>query len=125
MHWGTLAAVAIGGAIGAVARYGLAWWTLTRLPNTFPYGTLAVNVLGCALIGLFYPLSLNASLLTPYTRSFVAIGLLGAFTTYSTFALEAWVLFREGSYHMGALYVVVTLAACLVATGLGLGAGFF
>lgn len=125
VQWTTLAAVAAGGAIGAVARFGLAGWAASRLPNTFPYGTLAVNVLGCLVLGLFYPISLQATLLSPAARSFVSVGLLGAFTTYSTFALEAWILFREGSFRMGALYVLVTLAACLLATGLGLGAGFF
>jgi CrcB protein len=79
--------VAVGGALGAVARYGLTGWVQAQVAGGFPWGTMVVNVLGSFLLGASVAW-LATSAVTPETREFVSIGLLGAFTTFSTFTYE-------------------------------------
>jgi len=108
--------VGMGGFIGAVLRYvisgGVQKWSQSV---DFPYGTLAVNLIGCLVIGMLTRLDEMRSLLSPEIRFFVLIGLLGAFTTYSTFSNEAMNLINDRRFNMAVLY----MAAHLV---LGLGA---
>lgn len=119
----TLLYVALGGALGAVARYGLSGWLQETAGGTFPWGTLAVNVAGCFLLGLTLAW-LERVAVAADVRSFAAIGVLGAFTTFSTFSYEAVALLRDrdwlraGGYLSGSL--LLGLAA--VVAGLGLGA---
>lgn len=84
--------VAVGGALGALSRYHLSAWILSRSVGLFPYGTFTVNILGCFFIGLLYPLGDN---LSPQSRVFLSSGFLGAFTTFSTFSLETIELFMS------------------------------
>ena len=86
-----------------------------RLGPSFPFGTLAVNVLGCFLLGLVMHISLSTRLLPADARVVVAIGLLGGFTTYSTFNYETIILFREGAWVLGIGSVLVTVFGCLIA----------
>jgi len=96
--------VAVGGALGAVARYGLSGWVQGFLPTSFPLGTMVVNVLGSFLLGLsFY--FLESLALTAEVRSLITIGFLGAFTTFSTFSYEAVVLLEGGEWSRGGLYI--------------------
>ena len=88
--------VGIGGFLGAVARYGLSGLVQDRVTGTYPLGTLAVNVLGCLLIGwLMYTVTAR-QLLNPETRLFLMIGLLGSFTTFSTVGYETFHYLRLG-----------------------------
>ncbi|MDD4160096.1 MAG: fluoride efflux transporter CrcB [Synergistaceae bacterium] len=81
-------AVAIGGALGACARYFVSQWAASRLGADFPYGTLLVNVVGCFLLGLFLTLATERIIVNPYWRLLVAVGFLGSLTTFSSFSYE-------------------------------------
>jgi fluoride exporter len=98
------AAVGVGGFIGSLARYGLATFVyrFTEAP-WIPYGTLVVNLLGCLLIGMFAGLMEGRQMFAPELRLFVLIGVLGGFTTFSTFGYENFMLLRNAEYlRMGA-----------------------
>ncbi|MCP3904356.1 MAG: fluoride efflux transporter CrcB [Planctomycetes bacterium] len=88
--------VAAGGALGTGLRYAMSGWVYRVTPMAaFPWGTLVVNVLGCLLIGLFAGLAEQRQVLGPMTRLFLLIGVLGGFTTFSTFAYETYGLGRD------------------------------
>jgi CrcB protein len=113
-------AIAIGGAIGAVARYQMGQFFIRFLGGQFPYNTLFVNVLGCLLMGVFYELltiKFNVSL---EWRSFILVGILGAFTTFSTFALEIFILIERGNFLSASMYVFSSVALSLIGLFLGL-----
>jgi len=114
--------VAAGGALGAVARYGLSGWVQGLLSTSFPMGTLVVNVLGSFLLGLSFFL-LESLALPAGARSMITIGFLGAFTTFSTFSYEAIVLVGGGEWGRGGLYVGGSLILGLVGVVAGLGLG--
>ena len=105
-----------------MARYGVGGWVQGLTGATFPWGTLAVNVAGCFALGLAMPL-LQASVATPEARAFVAVGLLGGFTTFSTFSFEAMALVQDGQWSRAAAYTLgsvgLGLAAVLVGFWLG------
>lgn len=111
--------VALGGAAGAVARYGISGWVYQRFSDTFPWGTLAVNVLGSLLLGVVLGW-FEGSVLSPELRRAVTVGFLGAFTTFSTFAYESVALVQAGEWLRAGGYVVGSVALGLVAVGLGL-----
>jgi CrcB protein len=93
------ALVGSGGFVGAALRYGLSGMVQRSVPlAVFPYGTLAVNMLGCLLIGVVVGLVDSRQLFGPELRLFVLIGLLGGFTTYSTFGYETFALLRDGDF---------------------------
>lgn len=98
--------ISIGAIIGANARYLIGLWAAERLGANFPYGTLLVNVSGCFIIGLFYGLGETRVTITPELRLLVAIGFLGAFTTFSTFSYESVSLIRSGSLWLGLFNIV-------------------
>lgn len=87
--------VAVGGAAGAVLRYSVAGAVQARMATLFPWGTLAVNLTGCFLAGFLWQAT-GQSLLSPQAKVFVFIGVLGAFTTFSTFMLETLHLLTDG-----------------------------
>ena len=91
-----LLAVGAGGFIGACLRYGIGQLVVRRWGIAFPYGTLAVNVLGCLAIGVVMGVIEERGALSETTRLFVAVGVLGAFTTFSTFGYETLRLMRDG-----------------------------
>lgn len=99
----TLLYIAIGGAAGALARYGVGGWVQERAGFGFPWGTLVVNVVGCLLIG-FALRYLEAVRLAPEVRALVAVGVLGAFTTFSTFSYETVTLLEDGAWGRAAGY---------------------
>jgi CrcB protein len=119
---GTPAAVLLvgfGGALGAIARYLLGGWVHAAFPlSTFPLGTLAVNVSGCLAIGLLGGLSDARQLFGPQLRVFLFIGVLGGFTTFSSFAHETLALARDAEVARAltnvAAQVVAGLAACWI-----------
>ena len=116
MRWLILFA---GGGLGAVLRFALALWVDQRVPAAFPWGTLAVNVSGCFAIGLLATVADEHRLLTPATRLFLVAGVLGGFTTFSTFGLETWRLVEDGLSALALANVAASLVATLSAVVLG------
>lgn len=115
--------VGSGGFLGALARYGLSGLVHRQLPfTTFPTGTLAVNLLGCFVIGMITGLMDSRQLFGPEFRAFVLIGILGGFTTFSTFGYETFVMIRDNEYLRAAANVGmhVTLGLALVWLGYSL-----
>lgn len=110
----------MGGAFGAVARYWLTELASMTLGATFPYGTLIVNVLGSLCLGFAFVLLVERSLLAPLWRSAVMVGFLGAFTTFSTFSLQAFDLIQQERYLAGGSYIVGSVVASLLAIGTGM-----
>jgi CrcB protein len=114
-----LVLIAAGGALGALARYGATGLAVRLLGAGFPYGTLAVNLLGCLAIGVVFYLWQDRAALSDAARQFVAIGFLGSFTTFSAFGAETFALWRNGSVGTAALYVAASVALGLAAVWLG------
>lgn len=116
-------AIALGGALGAVLRYGVStgvhhWWG-----REFPWGTLVVNVLGSLLMGLLFILLVERMAATPALRAFWLVGLLGAFTTFSTFSLETLNLMQAGELGRAAANVLLSVLLCIGAAGMGMALG--
>jgi CrcB protein len=116
------AAVMIGGAIGSALRYGLSAWIAETTHSTFPWGTLAVNVIGSLLIGFFTGFTGpdGPLLVSPIVRAFVTIGILGGFTTFSSFSLQTMLLVQDGQWLSAFGNVTSSVVLCLLATGLGI-----
>ena len=112
-------AIAAGGAIGAVLRYSMSNGVYALLGRSFPYGTLAVNVLGSLLMGLLFVFFLERITLDVVWRAAILIGGLGAFTTFSTFSIETLNLIEEGQPALALLNAVLSVLMCVVATWLG------
>jgi fluoride exporter len=115
--------IALGGAVGTAARYGVSIWARDALGTGFPYGTLAVNVLGSFLLGFIMQIGLRTEVLTSSMRLTLGTGVMGGFTTYSTFNYESLRYFDERAWAVGFLNVGVTLFGCFVAGTLGILAG--
>ncbi len=98
--------IALGGALGSVARYLLDGFVLRFASPYFPSGTFVVNLVGCLVFGAIIGLADERAVLTPAGRLFLLIGLLGGFTTFSTFTFETFQLVRGGEYARGALNAV-------------------
>ena len=98
--------IAIGGASGALLRYAVSGLTYKYLDGMLPWGTLMVNLIGCFLIGFLWEF-LDALASSPNIRAFVFVGILGAFTTFSTYGLETFNLFKEGETR----YALLNIAA--------------
>lgn len=116
-------AVGVGGFIGAVGRYWLSGVAYRILGTNFPYGTLFVNVLGCFLLGLSATITEERFLVGPTVRLFLNIGLLGAFTTFSTFGYETLELMRAGRHLLAAGNIASSLLFGLAAVYLGVVVG--
>ncbi len=116
-------AIGLGGALGALARHGVIVLSMRILGPSFPWGTLAVNVVGGLLMGLFISWLTAREPHDALLRSFVATGLLGGFTTFSAFALDAVTLWRDRSLTVAALYVAASVALSIAALLAGLSAG--
>ena len=113
--------VGAGGAIGAVARYGTAILIARLWPMTFPLATVIINITGSLAMGVF--IGLLARFLPPWAedaRLFVAVGVLGGFTTFSTFSLDTIVLIERGEVLQAGFYVLLSVVVCVIGLYLGL-----
>lgn len=115
--------VFLGGGIGAASRYWLSGVVYQKLGNGFPYGTLGVNALGCLLVGVLMTAMEERFLMNPSFRIFFAIGILGGFTTFSTFSFETISLLRDGQFLYASVNILVSLLTCLFGTWIGMQAG--
>lgn len=113
-------AIGFAGFAGAVTRYVVGGWVYRLLPATFPFGTLAVNLVGSMLLGAVMELGAARTALDPQLRLVLGVGFLGAFTTFSTFSLETMNLLREGSVLMAGVNVAANVVLCLAAVWLGI-----
>jgi CrcB protein len=115
--------VGTGGAVGAMLRYGFGIFMLRLFPTNFPWGTLGVNLIGSLLIGLLA--GIFAETMGPHHTGwlFLAVGILGGFTTFSTFGLDQVLMLLKAEYLKALLYVGVSVVGGLVLTGLGFWVG--
>jgi CrcB protein len=113
-------AIAGGGALGALLRYWMSNATHALLGRGFPYGTLVVNVLGSFAVGFLFVLFLERMALSGEWRAGVLIGVLGAFTTFSTFSIETLNLLEDGAHLKASLNVVLSVVLCLAGAWFGL-----
>jgi len=116
-------AIATGGALGALLRFWVSNGIYSLVGRSFPYGTLAVNVLGSLLMGVLYVLLVDKLVLGPQWRAALLIGLLGAFTTFSTFSIETLNLVEGGEAIKALFNVLLSVVLCLGAAWLGVLAG--
>jgi len=117
----TALAVMAGGALGSLLRYAISLWIAQRWGDTFPWGTLVVNVAGSAGIGLFAGLSATEGvlLISPTVRIFVMVGIFGGFTTFSSFSLQTLNLVQDGEWLWAGANVALSLVLCLTGVWLG------
>ncbi|WP_437746623.1 fluoride efflux transporter CrcB [Sorangium sp. So ce1504] len=112
--------IGLGGAAGTLARYGLSTWCQQRFGAEFPYGTLAVNVIGSFLLGAIGEVAATTELLSPTLRLSLSTGVMGGFTTYSSFNNETIRLIEYKSWAVGLANIAITLVGCLLAGVLGM-----
>lgn len=118
-----LLAIAAGGSVGAVLRFWVSNAVYAWLGRSFPYGTLAVNVVGSLLMGLLFVLFLERIALGTEWRTGILVGVLGAFTTFSTFSMETLMLFEEGKMGVAMVNILISVSACIAAAWLGMAIG--
>ena len=112
--------VAAGGALGAMARFGVVSLTSRFIEHSFFYGTLLANLLGSFAIGMLYVWLIEQQLGSSWHRPLMMVGFLGAFTTFSTFSLDSLLLIEQGRYATFALYSTGSVLGCLLATLAGM-----
>lgn len=108
--------VGVGGMIGSICRYGLSGLLYKMMGDRFPYGTFAVNIVGCFAIGILMSLFEQRWLVPPNLRLFLTIGILGGFTTFSTFSYETVEMLKGGNLFFASLNIIASLICCLCAT---------
>lgn len=106
--------IALGGALGTTARYLISLWAARQLPAGFAWGTLIVNVLGSFLLAFVVQLSLTTPTITPTTRLFLTTGVMGGFTTYSTFNQATVAYLQAGAWGPAAANIGLTVPLCLL-----------
>ena len=116
----TYLAIALGGAIGALSRFGLMNLFASLLGNRLPWGTLLVNISGSLLIGILFVLVSEKMLLSADARALLIVGFLGAFTTFSTFSLDTILLIQQGWLAQAMAYRLASVMICVPATWLGM-----
>lgn len=115
--------VALGGAVGSAARYLVTGWAVRVLGPEFPWGTLLVNAVGSMLLAFVVHVSVTAELVSPAWRLALGTGVLGGFTTYSTFNYETMAFLEQRAYLLAGANVGATLGACFAGGLVGLVAG--
>lgn len=113
-------AVALGGALGALSRYWMTSAVTVMAGNRFPWGTLSVNVLGALLMGILYVIVDERMADSGPWRALLITGGLGAFTTFSTFSIDALLLLQNGRVLSAVLYVLTSVVVCMLAVAAGM-----
>ncbi len=121
MSWQTILAIGSGGFLGAISRAYLNGLISHRVPHDLPFGTLGVNLIGSFIMGCLIAYFMYSSLFSVHMKSFVTTGFLGALTTYSTFAMESFLLLEGGSY----LLAFVNMSLNLFGTVFMAGSGYY
>ena len=116
----SIISIAIGGAAGSLCRYGMSNGIYLLLGRSFPYGTLAVNILGSFVMGSVYILMIERASISEELRAGITIGLLGAFTTFSTFSIETINLIESGEILKAGLNILFSVTLCVVGCWLGM-----
>jgi CrcB protein len=116
-------AIAAGGALGSVLRFWMSGWVAGMLGRGFPYGTLLVNVSGSLLMGFLYVVLIDKFNASAEWRALLLIGLLGGFTTFSSFSMETFNLIEAGEILKALGNVILSVSVCLAATWLGVAVG--
>jgi CrcB protein len=114
--------VALGSAIGGVTRYLVGGWVQQRSGTTFPVQTLLINVSGSFLLGLVQRYALETTALSPEVRTMLTIGVLGGYTTFSTFSYETLRLAEEGDWRRASAYIVLSVVLSIAAALVGVAA---
>lgn len=112
--------IALGGALGALARYFFSNWITNKSSFIFPWGTFSVNVLGCFILGFIYVLGTEKLMINASIRTFLTVGFLGAFTTFSTFSLDTLKIMMSGEIKIAFLYMMGSVGVGLTAAYLGM-----
>ena len=112
-------AIAAGGAVGSLLRFWMSNWVHSFAGRSFPYGTLAVNVLGCLLMGFLFVLFIGRLSDNPVLRAGILIGVLGGFTTFSSFSIETFDLIEQGAWAKAVANMSGSLVLCVGATWIG------
>jgi CrcB protein len=116
--------IGLGGALGSMLRFGLGGWIDSGAQKSgviFPWGTIIVNITGCFIIGFIYSISASEGrlMLSSLTRQFIMIGILGGYTTFSSFSLQTLLLAQDGQWWDAAANVALSVVLCLVGVWLG------
>ena len=112
-----------GGGVGSALRYAVGLWVQSRTGSAFPWGTFAVNAIGCLLIGVIATLADEHAWIAPSTRLLLVTGLLGGFTTFSSFTFESFELLRSGQFVAASANVLGQIAFGLLALWAGFAVG--
>jgi CrcB protein len=115
-----LVLIALFGALGTLARYGLQGLVQMRMASTFPYGTLLINLSGCFLLGLIGQFTLNRMVISPDWRVAIAVGFFGGYTTFSSFGWETAKMLEDGEWFRASTYVSASVAAGLLLSVAGI-----
>ena len=111
--------ICLGGAVGSGARYLFSGWALRAFGTSFPFGTLGVNVIGSFLLGGLMFLGVEAAVIPPTVRLALTTGVMGGFTTFSTFSYETMRYFQEGAWGIAALNLLTNVVGCIAACLVG------
>ena len=112
--------IALLGAVGTLARYGLQGLIQVRAAGTFPYGTLVVNLTGCFFLGLIAQFTMNRLVISPDWRIAIAVGFFGAYTTFASFGWETAKMIEDGEWARASAYVGVSVVAGLLLSVVGI-----
>ena len=115
-----ISSAAIGGAIGAVSRYGLSHFITHALGNGFPYATMVVNIIGSLIMGVLIGLFANYYTPSPEIKALLITGILGSFTTFSTFSLDAVSMIERNNYIGAGGYILSSVVLSIFAVFIGL-----
>jgi CrcB protein len=119
MSWQTILAIGSGGFIGAVLRAYLNGLISHKVPHALPFGTLGVNLIGSFIMGVLVAYFMHSTLFSVHAKSFLSTGILGALTTYSTFAIESFLLFEGGSIILGITNMLLNVIGTVLMAGSG------